>query len=155
MLFQPRHEDRLDRLAEQLRLAPAISAELMRDFVAEICERLAAVRVAGKSRIDRLMEQGAWTEAALALVEAELPRWRVRRMVCEGGEWLCSLSSQPQVPIEYDDLAEGRHASLPLAILNAMLEARRCAASANRVGSQTVPQVRPIPSHAVCCDNFA
>jgi hypothetical protein len=156
MLFQPRPEDRLDRLAEQLRRAAAVTPDLMRDFIAEACVRLPLLATAGKvTSMMQLIEAAAWTEAALALVETELPRWKVRRMVCEGGEWLCSLSQQPNLPIECDEMAEGRHENLPLAILSAIVEARRRGTATRSMGVRAVPQVRRESSHAVCCDNFA
>jgi hypothetical protein len=42
--------------------------------------------------LDRLIEAGAWTDAAITLIGFELPSWSVRRLACEDGEWLCSLS---------------------------------------------------------------
>jgi hypothetical protein len=156
MLFQPRHEDRLGRLAEQLRRAAAVTPDLMREFIAAACVRLPLLTTAGKATsMMQLIEAAAWTEAALALVETELPRWRVRRLVCEGGEWLCSLSRQPNLPVECDDLAEGRHENLPLAILSAIVEARRRVTASHQVGAQAVPQLRRALGHVVCCDNFA
>ena len=40
----------------------------------------------------------------------------------------------------------------PLAILSALLEARRDSVARK---NQTVPQFQPAPAHVVCCDNFA
>jgi hypothetical protein len=156
MLFQVTHEDRLGRLKEQLQHAPVVTSDLMRELIAETCVRLSVLRDAGKEpRVDRLIEAGAWTEAALAMVEIELPLWKVRRLVFEGGEWLCSLSRQPNLPIAYDEAAEARHHLLPLAILSAFLEARERIAAPRPIGLQTVPRVRSISGHVVCCDDFA
>jgi hypothetical protein len=88
------------------------------------------------------------------LIEFELPDWSVRRVVCEGGEWLCSLSRQPNLPIFLDEPAEGSHPVLALAILRAFVGAR----SRNAVTRQliaSVPQVRPVPTFVFCCDNLA
>jgi hypothetical protein len=50
---------------------------------------------AGKAaRIDQLIKAGAWSDAALTLIELELPAWKVRRLVYEDGEWFCSLSTE-------------------------------------------------------------
>jgi len=49
-----------------------------------------------------LIESEAWTEAALALVELELPLWKLRRLVHEEGIWLCS----PQQTVEPPGLAQ-------------------------------------------------
>ncbi len=91
-------------------------------------------------------------DAALALLEIAMPSWKVRRLVFEGDEWLCSLSRRPYAPIELDEPAEGRHAGLPLAVLRAMIDARRlnlpeppCTPAYILVGS----------GQPLCCDNFA
>jgi hypothetical protein len=40
MLFNPKNEDRLDRLAYQLRSAPALTPELISNVIADACTRL-------------------------------------------------------------------------------------------------------------------
>ena len=59
----------------------------------------------------------AWNDAALALVELELPAWKLRRLVHENGKWHCSLSRHPNLPVALDDTATASHEVLPLAIL--------------------------------------
>src|SRR5665213_1260292 len=114
MLSDPKHEDCLARLREQLRLAPA-----------------------------------------LTLIELELPAWKLRRLVYEDGEWFCSLSKQPNLPVALDDTADARHEVLPLAILSAFVEARCTTSAARETSSPTVPQVQPTSGIVICCDNFA
>src|ERR1700704_6539482 len=128
MLFDPKQEQYLGRLEAQLRRAQALTPELISDVLAEGCVRFATRGSAAKFRIDRLIESGAWTDAALALVELELPQWKLRRMLYEDGEWHCTLSKRPQLPIGFDEVAEGSHEILALAILIALLQARRDAA---------------------------
>jgi hypothetical protein len=154
MLFDPKHEDRLGELEARLRGAHALTPDLLSDVIAQACTRLAAHGPSARGRVDRLIEAGAWTDAVLALVEIELPHWTLRRLVYEDGEWLCSLSSQPGLPLGLDEVAEASHEILPLAILLAFIEARR-AALESPVGLTAVPQVRPAVGYAVCCDNFA
>jgi hypothetical protein len=154
MLYNPNHEDRLGRLGERLRDAQAIAPKLISAVIAQACQRFAAHGPAAKARIDRLIESGAWTDAALALVELELPQWSVRRLICEGGLWHCSLSKQPGLPTRLDETAEASHESLPLAILGAFVEARRDL-SATPARPRVVPQVRPVAGCVACCDNFA
>jgi hypothetical protein len=156
MLFDPKHEKHLGRLEEQLRRAQAITPELMSEVIGEASMRFAAHEAATRAKVNRLIESGAWTDATLALVELELPQWKLRRLVYEDGEWFCSLSKEPRLPLDLDELAEAGHENLPLAILIALLEARRApAVSAAR--TTAVPQVRsaPRPGLAVCCDNFS
>ena len=105
-------------------------------------------------RVNRLIEAGAYTDAALALIELELPHWKLRRLVYDDGEWICSLSRQPWLPADFDELAEARHEILPLAVLTAFLEALD-ATAADETRVATVPSVRPGQSHVMCCDNFS
>ena len=154
MLFDPRHEDTLGRLEEQLRSADAITPGMMSEVIADACARFGALGSAAKAWVDRLIESGAWTDATLALVELELPHWKLRRLLYEDGEWFCSLSKQPRLPLGLDETVEAGHEILPLAILIAFPQARR-AATASATVATTVPQVRSAPSDAVCCDNFA
>jgi hypothetical protein len=156
MLADSKHADRLDRLTSQLRLAPTPTLDLISNVVADACTRLPVLARAGKAtRIDKLIEAGAWSDAALALIELELPAWKLRRLVYEDGEWLCSLSKQSNLPIALDDTADACHEVLPLAILSAFIEARRTTGAVHETTSPTVPQVRPTAGYAVCCDNFA
>jgi hypothetical protein len=155
MLFDPKHENCLDRLTDELRLAPTLTPDLFSRVIAEACPRVAVLTKAGKTRrLDQLIAVGAWTDAALALVELELPIWKLRRLACDDGEWFCSLSRQPNLPVALDDTADANHGALPLAILGAFLEARRSTVAVREVNSTTVPQVRPTTGVAICCDNF-
>jgi hypothetical protein len=79
----------------------------------------------------------------------------VRRLVREDGEWFCSLTRQPNVPVALDDSADASHQALPLAILGAFLEARRRMSAVRDAAVPIVPQVRPAYGCAICCDNFA
>lgn len=156
MSFHTKDEDRLDRLTEQLRLAPALTRDLISTVMAEACMRLPVLRSAGKAaRIDRLIETGAWNDAALTLIELELPAWKFRRLIREDGQWFCSLSKQPNLPVDLDETADASHETMPLAILGAFVEARRMASAVHEIRPRTAPQIRPKSGHAVCCDNFA
>jgi hypothetical protein len=154
MLFNPRHEDRLGGLEERLRRADALTPDLMTDVIAEACTRFAAQSPAARAKINRLLECGAWTDATLALLELELPHWKLRRLVCDDGEWLCSLSNEPRLPLGLDELAEASHEILPLAILIAFLQARQAAAE-SAATVPAVPQVGATEGYAMCCDNFS
>ena len=156
MLFDPNHEAAFGRLANELRLAPAPAPELFSRVVADACRRLPILRSAGKTaQLDRLIEAEAWTDAALALLALELPGWKLRRLVYEDGEWICSLSKHRELPDWLDDAAEARHETLALAIVAAFVEAQSRAADADRVSIPTVPQEPRATDCALCCDNFA
>ncbi len=151
--------DRLVELQVRLGRAQVVTPGLMAEIVAGTCARLAMPGGAARAaKIDRLIELEAWTAAALALVELELPQWRLRRLVCEEGVWLCSLSKQWNLPAWLSDSAEARHESLPLAILSALLEARRSAEPSAGPAVRSVPQCAiesGSPVEIMCCDNFA
>ena len=143
----------LDRLDDALRLAPALAPELFLNVVERACLRLPSLRSTGKAaRIDRLIASGAWIDAALALIELELPKLEDLRVVYENCEWLCSLSRQPDVPMVIDDPVEASHEIFPLAILRAFIEARRGVAVPRAISA--VPEVRPATERLICCDNF-
>ena len=114
-------EGRFDLLTNQRRLTPPPTA----------------------ARIDQLIEARAWNDAALALVELELPAWKLRRLVYEDGEWHCSLSRQPNLPVALDDTATASH------------EAHRRMSVTRGISLQVVPRARATSGYAVCCDNFS
>lgn len=158
MAFTKDHEILVDRLDEELRIAVRPAPDLFAKIIASICSRIPVLAKSGKAvGVDLLIESGAWTDSALALIELELPMWRIRRLVYESGEWFCSLSQQPNLPVELDDSADASHGVLALAMLRAFVEARR----RNGLTSQTtrtassLQQHWPVPVGAACCDNFA
>jgi len=154
MAFTADHMAVLDRLEEELRLARAPMPRLFSKLVATVCIRLPLLNKSGQAaRIEKLTSAGAWADAALLLLELEIPAWKLRRLVCQDGEWLCSLSRQPNLPIAFDEPVEATHEILPLAILRAFVEVRRSELPAAQSVAR-VPQVRPVPEQLICCDNF-
>jgi hypothetical protein len=120
MAFAADQEVLFDRLDDELRSASQPTPELFAKVIASVCTRIPVLASSGKTiGIGRLIESGAWTDSALALVEFELPMWKVRRLVYEDGEWFCSLSQQPNLPLELDDGVDASHDVLALAILRA------------------------------------
>jgi hypothetical protein len=75
-------------------------------------------------RIRHLIACCAWTDAGLALLALNAPRWRLRRLVYDGGEWHCALSKNREMPEWLDADVETHHADMALAILGAVLQAR-------------------------------
>jgi hypothetical protein len=155
MAFAADYEVLFDRLDEELKLAPQPTPDLFASIIGSACSRIPLLRKSGKAaKIDRLIESGAWIDAALILIELELPAWKLRRLVCENGEWICSLSRQPNLPAALDDMVDAVHDAMPLAILLAFLQARRMTSiAAHRVAA--VPAVVPAANGLICCDNFA
>ena len=156
MAVTAEHAALLDRFDEELRLASAPTLDLLIRLKTTACTRLPALdKSAPAARLEQFIAGAAWTEAAIGLINLEIPGWKLRRVVCEDGDWHCSLSRQPNLPIELDDLAEASHEVLALAVLRAFVAARRRDALVRQAVS-TVPQIRPTSAVLVCgCDNFA
>jgi hypothetical protein len=145
----------MDGLDDELLNARELQRGLFDKVIAVACTRLPLLSRLGRAeQLYRLADAGAWTDAALAVIVLELPAWKVRRVACENGEWLCSLSRQPHTPIMLDDTAEAGHETLPLAILRAFIEARR-RSSLNIESAPAAPHSGRAPGLVLCCDNFA
>jgi hypothetical protein len=148
------HHDPLE-IGERLRSTGAVTAELMSDIVGATCRRFPSMGQAGKTaRIGRLIASEAWTDAALALIDLELPLWQVRRIAYDEGEWYCALSRERELPDWLDRSIEARHADLALAILSAFVEAGRIAAPSSRPSVPAVSRNASPLCEPVCCDNF-
>ena len=143
-------------VSDRLRTAHAVTPELISEVIGEACRRFPWMGQTGKSaRIERLISSEAWMDAALALIDLELPQWQVRRIAYDEGEWHCALSRQRELPDWLDQSIEARHEDLPLAILSAFVEARRTSAPSSRASVPTVPRGADLVCIPVCCDNFA
>src|ERR1700680_4531176 len=134
------HRDSIE-LSDRLRDAHAVTAELISEVIGETCRRFPSVKQTEKTaRIERLIGSGAWTDAALALIDLELPQWQVRRIVYDEGEWYCALSRERELPDWLDQSIETRHADLPLAILSAFVDAQRIATPRSTTSGPTAPR---------------
>jgi hypothetical protein len=155
MAFAADYAILFDRLDEELRVAPQPTLDLFSKIIAGACSRIPILSKSGNAnRIRQLIESDAWTDAALTLIELEMPSWTLRRLVHEGNEWFCSLSRQPNLPATLDDTADANHELMPIAILLAFLQARRLTGIVPESLS-AVPLTLPLPSGIMCCDNFA
>ena len=109
-----------------------MTAELISEFIGETCRRFPSIGQTEKTaRIEQLIQSRAWTDAALALIDLELPLWQIRRIAYDEGEWYCALSRERELPDWLDRSIEARHADLPLAILGAFVDAQRISAPAS------------------------
>jgi len=142
-------------LGGRLHDADAVTAALMADIVGEACRRLPS-RAGGKAAyVERLIETGAWIDAALALIDLELPQWQLRRLVYDEGEWHCALSRIRELPDWLDRSIETHHANLALAILSGFIEAQRISAPECRTGVPTVRRNAGALYEPLCLDNFS
>jgi hypothetical protein len=152
-LLSAHHDSR--ELGDRLRDADAVTAGLMSDVIGAACRRFPSTAQSEKAgRIERLIGAEAWTDAALALIDLELPLWQVRRIAYDEGEWYCALSRERELPDWLDRSIEVRHPDLPLAILGAFVEARRISTPASRPSVPLVSRaVNPL-YEPLSCDNF-
>ncbi len=142
-------------LSDRLRDSYVVTADFIGDIIRETCRRFPSQVQSGKTaRVEQLIRAGAWTDAALALIDLELPQWQVRRLAYDEGEWHCTLSRQRELPDWLDEPIETHHADLALAILSAFVEARRTNTPSIRPSVPAAPQTSP-RYEAVNADNFA
>jgi len=143
-------------LGDRLRDVHTVTAKLIAEIIDETCRRFPSVGQTEKTaRIERLIESEAWADAALALIDLELPQWQVRRIAYDEGEWYCALSRERELPDWLDRSIEARHADLPLAILSAFVDAQRISTPRSRTSVPIVPRDANALYEPVCCDNFA
>ena len=142
-------------LNDRLRNAQAMTRPLLLEIIGKACRRVPSLGQSERTaRLARLIDAEAWADAALALMELELPLWQVRRIAYDEGEWHCALSRERELPDWLDAAVEARHADLALALLSAFIEVQSMAVDMPR---PSVPSVRPAPDplyEPVACDNF-
>lgn len=162
MLFHPDRAERLAGLADRLRTADDVTTDLISAIFYEASDSTAAATQKLKIiQLSKLIDAGAWTDAALALLEMELPHWKLRRLAYDDGEWHCALSLSREIPDWLDDAIETSHTNLSLTILQGMVEAmRRDVATSEEPRAPITPHMRPKQPDAanlnfICCDNFA
>src|SRR5438046_2060415 len=91
----------------RLRDTYAVTAEFIADIIRETCRRFPSQCQTGKTaRVERLIQAGAWTDAVLALIDLELPQWKLRRLIYDEGEWHCALSREREWPDWLDPSVE-------------------------------------------------
>jgi hypothetical protein len=126
-----------------------VTADLISEVVGNTSRRLLV-------RIERLIQSGAWTDVALALLELELPQWRLRRLAYDEGEWHCALSPQRELSEWLDDRSvESHHADLSLAILSPFVDARRKSARPRLISVPAAPPAAGPLYEPANCENFA
>ncbi len=140
------------RSHDRLRDAHAATAELITEIIGETCRRFPSLGQTEKTaRIEQLIHSQAWTDAAFALIDLELPLWQVRRIAYDDGEWYCALSRERELPDWLDQSIEARHPDLGAGDFGRVR--RRPAPSARLRAGQASPPcvVRPIAFYQPVC----
>lgn len=128
-------------LSDLLNDANAVTPKLIAELIDLACRRFPLhSQISKRVRIEQLIDARAWTDAALALIDLELPLWHIRRIVYDAGEWYCALSRQRELPEWLDQSIEGRHPDLALAILTAFVEAQGVNLPSARPSVPAVPR---------------
>jgi hypothetical protein len=154
MLNLTEHRDP-GELIDRLHKAPETDATLMTEIIDTACRRFPSFGQSEKTaRVEQLIRSGAWTDAALALIDLELPMWQVRRIAYDEGEWYCALSRERELPDWLDQSIEAQHPDLSLAILSAFVEAQRISAPSSRSSVPVVNRTVDPLYEPVCSDNF-
>jgi hypothetical protein len=142
-------------LGERLRDAHAVTRPLMLDVIDKACQRFRSLGQRERTvRVSRLIEAEAWADAALALLELELPLWQVRRIAYDDGEWYCALSRERELPDWLDRSVEARHGNLALSLLSAFTEVQTLTATATRPSVPSVPCGMDSLYQPMDCNNF-
>lgn len=143
-------------LRDRLRIAQGMTQPLMLDIIGKACRRFPSLGQSERTaRVMRLIDAQAWADAALALMELELPLWHVRRIAYDEGEWHCALSRERELPDWLDAAVEGCHGDLAIALLSGFVEIQALAAVEPR---PSVPNVRTAADslyEPVACENFS
>ena len=124
------------------------------------CRRLGAMaHTAAVQRLDRLIAAEAWVDAALALIAIELPRWTMRRLAYDDGEWHCALSDHREMPDWLDTPVETHNPDMATVLLDAVREALRAEPSSHLAivpnTSAAGHDLEAPGFEPVLCDNFA
>lgn len=147
----------LGELGRRIREATQPSPDLLNEIVRAARWRLSSLKQGQKTaHIERLIACDSWIDAALALIDFELPLWQVRRLAYDGGEWYCALSRERELPDWLDQCVETRHMDLALAILCALIEAKqRIREPETRASVPAVDQTAPNFYEPACTDNLS
>jgi hypothetical protein len=141
---------------ERTRDIPKATTALFRKTIEATCRRFPSLGETAKTaRIERLLGADALAEAALALIDLELPQWQVRRIAYDGGEWYCALSRDRELPDWLDRSVQAHHQDLALAILVAFVEAQAATAPLSQASVPTSRREANLLYVATSCDNFA
>jgi hypothetical protein len=156
MLLYSQRSEQLATLAAQVSAASKATTQMFSEIVAATARQLLAPGEAANAvQLHDLIEAGALTQAALRLVELELPPWKLRRIAYDEGEWHCALSRQRELPEWLDQAVEARHSSLTLAILSAYIEAAGQIELSREPSRPSVPQTRAEQYQPLYCENLA
>jgi hypothetical protein len=146
--------ERLGRLLDRFETIDEMSDEVWTEVMAKACKRATMMPGRGHlARLNRLAADGAWVDAALALINVELAGWKVRRIVYDDGEWHCALSRERYLPAWLDDAVEVSHHDLAVALVKAALEAL-CEPALMMRSPGRAPYIPAEDHHYISCDNF-
>jgi hypothetical protein len=152
MFLHPLRCEQLATLAEQVSTADEATSKLLSEIVLLTARRLSVPsEAANAANLGQLIEADALTESAFALINLELPQWKLRRITYDEGEWHCALSRERELPEWLDQAIEARRTSLTLAILSAYIETIRRIEASRGPRRPSVPQRQYEP---LCCENF-
>ena len=155
-MLLPSNDQEAHPVDDRLRHAHNVTAKLMSAVIEAACRRFPSAGQGERTaRIQRLIAAEAWTDAAFALIELELPQWQARRIAYDEGEWHCALSRERELPEWLDQSVEAHHPDLALAILSAFVEAQRASAPSIRPSVPIVRREANAVYQALCTDNFA
>jgi hypothetical protein len=156
MFLHSQRSEQLATLAAQVSAADEATTQLFSEIVVATARRLwSPGEAANAVQLHDLIEAGALTQAALSLIELELPLWKLRRIAYDEGEWHCAMSRQRELPEWLEQAVEARHASLTLAIVSAYIETIMQIELSKEPSRPSVPQTTAEQYEPLYCENFA
>jgi len=153
MLFHPNRIERLANVADRLNKTTAPSAVLLYAVLSTTDRTQVASQGVAAAHIAQLIECGAWTEAAMELLNLCCPRWQLSRLIYDNGEWHCCLSPERELPDWLGQTIETRHEYLAMALLKAVLESSQYEVSTDETPTPIGPP-RAISDNLVLCEDF-
>lgn len=141
-------------IAQGMRRTERASADLVQSIVAKMYPNIQELPVAF-TRVRKLIAAKALTEAMLALIDCELPQWKLRRLAYDEGEWHCALSRQRELPEWLDQSVESSHKDLTLAIALACIEVLNSDDVKTRPMGRTIPAIRAKHYETLTSENYA
>lgn len=143
------------RVEHMLSTAHQPDAAMFERLMTDMCERLSIDRSNRATSIRALIAAGAWTDAALSLIDAEIPQWQLRRLSYDEGEWYCALSRQRDLPNWLDDAVEAHHPNRAIALLLALIDVKTGTAAISPARRVVAYETVMGDGIAVCCENFS
>jgi hypothetical protein len=144
-----------DRLVRRISSAEGATSPLLSDVVNFVCSRLWTRPKFRQDQILAWLKTGASFDLLRALIEVELPGWRLARLQYDGGQWYCTICrGTAQLEWAAADVTCG-HVDPVLAMLRALLEVLAMDGVEDEADEGVLRRQQNPDMNYVLCDNFS